>query len=69
MTTTTTTASTWEAAWAEYVEAMDTMAALKTTRFTRGGRRPYGKAKTAVRNAVKRLRKLDVEFCDRMGIE
>jgi hypothetical protein len=62
------TADAWEAAWAGYVDALAALDATRPDRWRRGGKRAHGKAGTVYGRAVKRLRKLDPEFCLRNDI-
>ena len=58
----------WEAAWAAYVESEDDFQCCKSLRYARGHRRAWNSACARRRKCIETLRKLDAEFCDRMGI-
>lgn len=58
----------WEATWEEYIEARAALDATFPNRFRRGHQRHHNNNKTRLRRAILALRKLDAEFCDRLGI-
>lgn len=62
------TANQWESAWEEYTEALAALDASHPNRFRRGMIRTHNKNKTRCKRARLALRKLDAEFCDRLGI-
>jgi hypothetical protein len=63
------TASQWEEAWGEYMEALARMdeARLASARRYRGNARSHGKAKTEAKRARQRLEKMDPEFMARIN--
>jgi hypothetical protein len=63
--TKTVSATEWEAAWADYMDALAALESARPDRFRRGGKRAHGKAVTACAAARGRLAKLDPEFCRR----
>jgi hypothetical protein len=58
----------WEAAWGEYMESLERLDGLRADRFRRGSVRLYNNAKTQARKARESLRKIDAEFCERLGL-
>lgn len=62
----------WEAAWAAYIEAEEAYHEARqhtSRRSVSGYRRGYRGACIRRRKAIEKLRQLDSEFCDRLGIK
>lgn len=64
------TTDKWEAAWEAYVDAQEAYDESRpyADAFTRGWLRKHRGNRCRLRDAIVRLRKLDADFCDRMGI-
>src|SRR5262245_33363381 len=58
----------WETAWAAYIEAEDIFQCCWRLRYDRGHRRAWNSACVRRRKCIEALRRLDAEFCDRLGI-
>jgi hypothetical protein len=59
----------WEAAWEAYVDAIAAYDESLPRRFDRGWRRLHTGNSCRRRDAITRLRNLDADFCDRVGIK
>lgn len=59
----------WEAAWEAYIVATEAYDESRPHRYDRGWRRLHTGNCCRLRDAITRLRKLDADFCDRMGIK
>lgn len=68
MSRTMTATDRWEAAWNLYVNAIVAFQQSFPNRDRRGHRREHKSNAVRLRNSRQRLRKLDPEFCVRVGV-